>query len=364
MSGIKPPLRLVADDLSGALDTLVQFRLPGMAWPALAVWHRRADDAAALSTGTRDVSEKTARACIAEVAPWLTAAALAYKKIDSRMRGPVAAEIAALVAHEPARRVVVAPTLPTQGRILRAGRVTTQGMAERVDLSADLARLGLGCALAGPGDTLPTGVSLWHAATDADLDRIAATALTAEAPVTFCGSAGLAAALARAVGGHPAVRVPIAGPVLILIGTDHPVARRQVSQIAALGAHRVISIGPDGRGVSDVAARMAYGDSCAVTVALPPDTDRATAAVTIRQRFAALLAQLPRPGTLFASGGATLQAVAEALGAEGIRVRGEQDAGIPAGTLSGGRWDGLAVLSKSGGFGGPESLVTILDDAR
>ena len=204
--------------------------------------------------------------------------------------------------------MVVAPTLPTQGRIRRAGRVTTQGMVEGADLSADLARPGLGCGLAAPGD-MP-----------------------------------------------PAVRVPIAGPVPGLIGTDHRVARRQAPRLAATGVHHVLSIGPDGRGVRDVAVRMACGDPWAVTVVLPPDTDRATAAVTIRQILAALPAPLPRPGPLLARGGATLQGVADVLGAHGIGVRGEQDAGIPAGALSGGRWDGLALLSKSGGVGGPEAL--------
>lgn len=359
---MRPPLRLIADDLSGALDALVQFRLPNLEWPALAAWERPIDGTVAISTGTRDLPDDAAHARTSQLAPWLIGADLAYKKIDSRLRGPVAAEIAALIGRAPGRPVVVVPALPQQGRIVRAGCVETHGAVEPVDLRAALGRFGLDCTLAMPGDALPDEISLWDAVTDTDLDRVAETALAAQRAVTFCGSAGLAAALRRALGGRPPSQVPIAGPVLMLIGTDHTVALRQVSAIAASADHRVVRIGRDGRGADDVAARLASGRSCTVTVAVPAGGDRASAAATIAESFATLLARVPQPRTLFASGGETLQAVAGSLDAKGVRVLGQYDADIPVGTLFGGHWDGLCVVSKSGGFGGDDILKQILDE--
>ncbi|MDN3568567.1 nucleotide-binding domain containing protein, partial [Paeniroseomonas aquatica] len=91
-----------------------------------------------------------------------------------------------------------------------------------------------------------------------------------------------------------------------------------------------------------------------VCLALPP-LPRAEAARRIAAGFAALVAALPRPGTLLVAGGETLRAVCDALGAEGLLAQGVAMPGVARSTLRGGAWDGLAVLSKSGAFG-PDAL--------
>ncbi len=58
---------------------------------------------------------------------------------------------------------------------------------------------------------------------------------------------------------------------------------------------------------------------------------------------------------LVLTGGSTAVAVSRRLGASGIRLAGEVEAGVPAGTLIGPR--PYAVVTKSGGFGRPETLV-------
>ena len=42
-------------------------------------------------------------------------------------------------------------------------------------------------------------------------------------------------------------------------------------------------------------------------------------------------------------------------------VDGEVAAGVPASRLSGGRWDGLRVVSKSGAFGDAGLLARLLE---
>jgi uncharacterized protein YgbK (DUF1537 family) len=60
-------------------------------------------------------------------------------------------------------------------------------------------------------------------------------------------------------------------------------------------------------------------------------------------------------GGLVLSGGDTAVAVARALGAHGLVVEDELEPGVPVGRLLGPR--PLPVVTKAGGFGGPEALV-------
>lgn len=360
---MKPRLRILADDLSGALDTIVHLGLPGMTWPALAVWDFPASEATAFCTDTRDLATNVAQDRVARAASWLVAADVTYKKIDSRLRGPWAAEIAALTAQQPGHDIVLTSALPEQGRIVAGGRVVTFGTVEPVNAAEELARYGISCAAARPGDTVPHGVSLWDAATDGDLDRIAATALRGARPVIFCGSAGLAAAVCRAHGGTPPAPCRIVGPVLMLVGTDHPATRQQIAVLARSSGHSVISVGSGAAGWEAVADHLAGERSCVVTVDLAPNTGRHDAAMQIESTFAALLARVSPPPTLFVTGGATLMGVARWLGADGLRVAGQVAPGTPLASLVGSRFDGVRVVTKSGGFGNPESLKRLLDDA-
>ena len=77
--------------------------------------------------------------------------------------------------------------------------------------------------------------------------------------------------------------------------------------------------------------------------------------------LSAALAALVRPfagrvGALVATGGETARAVFEAWGVNRLRLIGEVEAGLPFSVTSG--WSReLPVLTKAGGFGGPETLL-------
>ena len=62
---------------------------------------------------------------------------------------------------------------------------------------------------------------------------------------------------------------------------------------------------------------------------------------------------------LVLTGGSTAVRVARRLGASGIRLQGEVETGIPVGTLTGPR--PYPVVTKAGGFGGPDSLVRAVE---
>ena len=58
------------------------------------------------------------------------------------------------------------------------------------------------------------------------------------------------------------------------------------------------------------------------------------------------------------------RALADALGATGISLTGEVAPGIPDGTLSGGRLHGHRIVTKAGGFGAPDALLTAVAAVR
>jgi D-threonate/D-erythronate kinase len=331
-------LRLLADDLTGALDSASRF-VP-LTGPVAASWHAGvASRSAAIDSGTRDLSVAAARAAIENFAPLLAGGDPAFKKIDSLLRGHVALELAACMRGFD--HCVLAPAFPFQGRITRDGRqLLRSGDGWRdtgVDLPAALRQLGV-------------NLRLRDAETDDDLDAIVAEGRALSGRVLWCGTGGLAGALA---GRRPVASPVLPRPILALIGSDHAVAAAQLAAVPAL--HRRLPI-VDAAAI----ARLLAQGATAVSVALPADTARDAACRMITAGFADLLETIERPGTLFVTGGETLRALCDALGVTQLEVDGEIEPGVPTSILRGGAWDGQRLVSKSGAFGDAGFLRRLL----
>ncbi|MBR0659088.1 four-carbon acid sugar kinase family protein [Neoroseomonas oryzicola] len=339
----QPVLRLIADDLTGALDTAAEFAalcgpvavrrdVPGHAAGSLAI-----------ATASREASREAARSRVAAAAQLLAGADIAFKKLDSLLRGHPMAELAACIATGAWRHVVLAPAFPAQARVTRGGRqFARQGDAWQPVAEALprlLAAEGLAAVAGDPAAALPPGVSVFDAATEDDLRRVVACGRSASGRVLWCGSGGLGRALAEDA--PTSADTTLRGPVLGLFGSDQAVTRRQ---LAACG-DAWIELGE-----SETA--MPVRGAALYSIALPEGVARGDAAHRIAQAFARLLASIPRPGTLIVAGGETLGAVCDALGANGLAATGLVGPGVPRSVLLGGRWDGVAVVSKSGAFGG------------
>ncbi|BDG70443.1 four-carbon acid sugar kinase family protein [Roseomonas fluvialis] len=356
----RPVLRLIADDLTGALDSAAE--LTGLCGAVPVRWHDVAPTGSvAIDAGTREASRDAAVARLRTVAPALRGGDIAFKKIDSLLRGHVAAELAACMAAAPWRHVVLAPAFPAQGRIMRGGRVLArQSDASFAPVAPDLATLltveGLQVLRGDPFAPLPPGLAVFDADQDADLARIVDLGRRADGPVLWCGSGGLA----RALAGTSAASVDTAlrGPVLGLFGSDQVATARQ---LAACGASSIaIGAGDD---TAAVACRLDTIGAAMVRVLLPDGLDRAEAARRIAATLAGLTRRLPRPGTLVAAGGETLRAICDALGAGGLDAVGIVQPGVPRSVMRGGAWDGVPVVSKSGAFGGDALWRDLLTDS-
>ena len=90
----RPVLRLLADDLTGALDTAAEFSM--LCGPIQVWWDTSpATGSMALCSATREATRGAAIAATETLVPALAGADIAYCKLDSLLRGNVAAELAA-----------------------------------------------------------------------------------------------------------------------------------------------------------------------------------------------------------------------------------------------------------------------------
>lgn len=353
-------LHLVADDLTGALDSAGSFGTPEA--PVRVSWSDpRAPDFGdfAFSTETRDgtaaVALKRAMAA-AEAVVAAPGGTLIFKKIDSLLRGHPIAELAALARRLRPDRIVIAPAHPALGRITRNGRQHARGTDGWDLLTCDL-----------PAELLAHG---FDAATRNDLviadavteDDLVATVQREQAHggrILWCGSGGLAQALAG--GRRPYLPVP-AGRTLGLIGTDHDVTAAQVDAVDKHAAGAVLAWrgGDEPEEIAGRLERRLDGGHAVLLVPNITPISRQKAAAAIATMLKRLLPTLQRPDLLFCSGGETLRVVCDALGADGLGCEGFVADGVPLSRLSGGRWPQLPVLSKSGAFGPPETLIDLL----
>jgi hypothetical protein len=361
------PLRLVADDLTGALDSAVQFAGPGAGVPVFLAGSLPKDLPGSYAIGgdTREGGAGRAVAVAVRLARHLAGASgtVSFKKVDSLLRGHPALEIAATLMAIPVRHCVIAPAFPFHGRATRGGRqhALCGGSWSRVgeDIAATLVRKGVPVQLRRPGDGVPEGVSLWDAETDDDLRRIAASGSGLGGAVLWCGSAGLAAALS----GAPPPAVPadlLERPLLGIFGSDHPAT---AAQLAACGdVLRVRDFGAPG--ARDVVSRLGEREVCLVGIEVPGGLGRPEASLRIAREIAGLSLHVPRPRCVIAAGGETLRALCVSLGTAHLCASGEVVPGVPVSRMAGGRWDGVQVVSKSGAFGDAGLLRRIISGAQ
>ncbi len=374
-------LRILADDLTGALDCAAAFG-PGV---PVHLGRAASDSAQGLdivATATRDVPPGTLAAELAACLPWLRAAGVAFKKVDSLLRGNTFDEVDWLARQAGFAGLAMVPAFPAQGRITLGGQQWWQSpRGERLAVQP-----AIGPALQSRGwqvHTEPTrpagsGPMAWvpDVCDDAAMAAVAAQVLqdaSTGAPCwLWCGSAGLAHALARcqpawgpAGSDCPAVSAPTTalstaapGPLMLVSASHHAVTRGQwqvLRQSAWAGACQQMSDWPR------LAAVAADAPALLLDLAAQATLSPEAAAALLAQQVATIAAHAVRPRCLVVVGGDTLLALCRALGAQGL-ASGQPLArpGWGCARMRGGRWDGLVCHTRSGAFGGPDDVLQVL----
>ncbi|TDE02217.1 four-carbon acid sugar kinase family protein [Jiangella asiatica] len=384
------PVLLVADDLTGSAEAAAAF-LPRTVrirwWSELRETRDSGDgregDVLAVDTDSRYVrADEAARRCRSALA-LLPAGGTVVKKVDSTLRGPLAAELAALRAD--GAPLVVAPALPALGRTVIGGAVRVDGVplersaswaAESRPAPSSVAealrplpavvvgldvvrgaadRLAAALLAAADAATLP----VCDAETDADLDHIVHAGALTGRPVRWAGSAGLAHALARTSRAPAAGTTPPAPtarpPALFVVGSAAPSARAQLDRLTGW-TDTVVELEPallTDPGLAATVAGRTAGRNAVVHLAAADGAERSPDVVAALARAVAPAAA-DHP-TLVLTGGETARAVLAAIGAGELLVRDAWDDGVVVSTAP----DGHVVVTKPGAFGDPDTLLRV-----
>ncbi len=382
------PVTVIADDLTGACDAGALFAgrspvpvfvgglAPSADWPA-----------AAVDTESRGLEAAEAAARMRRTVAGLSGRrdGTVFKKIDSTFRGPIAAELAALLEAMGASTVLVCPAFPAQGRTVLNGMLLIDGvpahetpigldpaypgpLSDLLDILSHEGTPGIPVTLlplrevrGGPEELRRglqgrRGILVADAETDADLEALARAGLAQG--LLLAGSAGLAGAVSSALGltSRP-VSCPAPGAWLIVAGSRHPSTRAQIGALEAAGVAGA-RVSPTGEVALDsVIAALRSGEPAFMA---SPDgsvgADKKMAATLAALSLRALVAS---PSIVAIAGGETAHAFMHACGAMRLELDGAPAPGLALGRLVATDGSTLSVLTKAGGFGSPELLLTL-----
>jgi uncharacterized protein YgbK (DUF1537 family) len=334
-----PVLLIFADDLTGALDAAAPFAGRGLATEVAigldGVRAALADAPAVLSVnlGCRDGEADEARRSTQELMALVPADTILFKKIDSRLKGHIAAEMDAISYGH----ALVAPAIPDFGRIVIGGAVSGFGVDGTIPVHERLGRHAGRC-------TIPDTRSR------AEI-REALIVGRAKGVDLLVGARGLAEALAETMTARTvseAATIPV-GKGLFVIGSRDPITVEQIEVLKGAEFARIIDA-PNGVVPSDAYAGSGLTLICATQGAadLSPLEVSDRLALGVRPLFTTGAA------TLLLSGGATAEAVLRAMGISRLRLAGECLPGLGVG------WAGdQCIIAKSGGFGQADTLKRI-----
>lgn len=387
MSGCR--LAIIADDLSGALDTAAPFAARGAdarvvisleaLAATLAVWQGQWPEVIAVNTESRHLQAEEAALRVSKAVCLLKRANPQrwFKKVDSTLRGQVVAECMA-VRKALSLPLLLAPAVPAQGRTVRDALVWLDGVPLTDTAYQQDAR---STPLLGPIDQafaasglpmqryrprreaqLPRGDCIADAESEEELAAIDGLLRRAGGNRVTAGAAGLATAIAqRCFGGartqgHTQALHHIKA-VLYAIGSRSPRAAEQLQQLRQLS--------PDLAVIEACCEQTGQRPNGACVVVPGGNSEKPRTASEVADAMATQVASITATwqadveGLLLLTGGDIAKAVLTQLGVSYIDVNAEWSPGVALGCLDGD--PRRKVMTKAGGFGDPQLLVRLHD---
>lgn len=414
-------LAVIADDLTGANDTAVQFAKRDISACVQVDFKQEIDGRAAevlvINTDSRDMQQADAYEAVRRAAVKLKEQNIKYiyKKVDSTLRGNFGSEIAAADDVFQPELVVIAPAFPKNKRLTIGGYHLLHGMPIELTELANAPKTpvresfiaslieqqtGRKCALIS-FLTMKKGVTavrrevaealgrgerwiIFDIVRDEDFELLMES-LHGYDDVLWAGSAGLANYLPQLLpwsekkqqssGQMARAALIIAGSVSHTTQTQIAEFRKNVNaelvkvNVAALLENRPAELYRCAAAVNDAAA--AGGAVLIASAVNDSDVAKAVQAGKIHnlgsrevsEYTAQALAELAKMldmqqiGGLVLTGGDTAVHVLKALGAVNIEIMNEVAPGIPLGVLQGGSCDGMKVVTKAGAFGDKDCFI-------
>lgn len=409
-------LVVIADDLTGANDTGVQFARRGLKTNVLlegTPLERIGDSIVVVDTNSRAIAGEEAYRRVQAVARQSYQAGVSrfYKKIDSTLRGNVGIEIKAILDLEIHDFAFVMPAFPKTGRTTVGGNHLLQGIPlAATEIAKDpkcpvsesclpellLQQTGLTVVHIGV-DELLKGTEVIRQAIqngleagcrifscDAWLDDQFSLAAEAAAGVSdqilWVGSAGLADYLPKIFGWEEPDNTHL--PTLVVAGSVSSVTRGQIDRLLQDGYQLVeIEVSEylpwrEAQALpllAQLEERLSQGQKLVIASGYQPEVvERAKqagaklglGAVQVSELIAQMLGWLganllnkQEVTGVVLTGGDTAVAVCRALGVTGIHILEEIAPGIPLGLMTTNGGKTLKVVTKAGAFGNPDALV-------
>ena len=360
-------LHVTADDRTGALECAAAIADRAVAPVPVSVWPDRAP-AGSVCAVVDLASRHLVAADAADRAATLPAAGRLVHKIDSTLRGNWPTELA--TRHRlSGMPVLLVPALPALGRVCLGGEVFVGEHRAHEVVSGDprggvassrpaelLGAVGAASTELADVDAVerwlasPADVAVADAADDTTVEAIAERWNAADGVLLAGTSAVVGAVLGRPVGLHRR-RHLIQPPTLVVCGSVSPVAREQVAAAAAHGATITDRFDPD------VLRAMIEGTPVVLAspvVSGPVTDEQAERAAERLVQEAAAVIESGHVGTLVIIGGDTAAAL---LGDALVVVHGSVRPGT---ALVESLVIDVPVITRAGGFGGPEALIDLL----
>jgi len=363
-------IAVIADDLTGALDTGVQFTQWGYQTQLTDHPETSIAEVTITNTDTRNKTPTEAYQTVYNIAKQLTHDII-YKKLDSTLRGNPGPETQAILDATGETTAILTPTYPPTGRRVHNGhlyihdtpiteteyineyRHRTSYIPEILETQAHITK--------NPENIKP-GINIIDTTTEKDLIET-----TRHHTRILAGSAGLADALCQTLRNPP--------PVITIIGSMRIQTRNQTTQletrlgatIIPLDTTKALNRTPQYDAIHAAETALKTGQDVVITST--PSTEIIEQTKTKAQRMSltpeelekrvtAALAEITenllkhKTSGLILTGGATALAVTERLAIKNIEILDEVEPGVPVLRL-----DQTPAITKAGGFGQPDTLI-------
>ena len=399
-----PKLLIIADDLTGALDTGVKFSEAGLKTSVSTRCESCLADASAdvavLCADTRHLPGGEAYREIRSIVEANRGRfPLLMKKTDSGLRGNIGAELQAFIDATEENTLAFLPALPEMRRVTRGGVQYIDGVPVSKSvfgrdpfepvLDDDISvLLGRQCSVptrvisreeagAAPQDPEGPVIRIYDAETSEDMRRAVSRILSDGRTRLLAGCAGLAQALARELSGESPVSEKDVGngPLLVVCGSVNNVSARQLDYAESRGFERIhlpmeFLLGENSDPILNTIA-----SKCAAPVPLMLDTfttaEEASANISaeeledrrrrISRRLGGLIRDLMNCGVhrrILIIGGDTLLALMDELDCAAVTPLCEPDRGVVLFELEY-AGEKRRIMSKSGGFGSEDLLIRL-----
>ncbi len=345
---------IVADDLTGALDTGVMFASRG--YRVCVPLRKRAFDLlsgdtfdiCALATNSRDCDETHAVKMVRNDIRQLTKfnPRIWFKKVDSRLKGHIGKELSVFQEEVGRKNVLVVPALPRLGRIVKDGYLSGNGIETPIHVRSML------------GES-KANLIIPDCQKESDLNELMAQSVAAPSDFIYLGASSLAGELAQSMPHRhptpgPAPKPVIEAPVILIVGSRDPISLAQVDHLRHNAPEIEHLKSPNGTAVEQLTSKKNVLLQCCSGNTSEPSHD-------VETRFAKTAAEViaaTEPRTIIITGGNTAHNVLSEIGVEAVSPIAELFAGVPMSRTLRSKKSRL-ILTKSGGFGQQDMLTRI-----